>query len=117
MWAIKHPDGTTETRGALPSTNLRDALAREFPQAIIYRSLKPCHNEFGALAFAKHWVQTGEREITLEDGATVTEPIMVCERVGNTYAMEGDQLTVRDTMGSILGQFQMEVVYAPEGSG
>jgi hypothetical protein len=113
MWAIKHPDGTTETRGALPTRDLVPVLGQEFPASIIYRSKKPCHNEFGELAFAKHWVQRGEREIALEDGTTVTEPILVCERVGNTYAMEGDSLVVYSPDGEKLGAFEMEVARDP----
>lgn len=120
MWIIQEQDGTLHDRGNLPSHNLLPALLEQFPDATIYRSKKPCHNEFGALAFAKEWVQDGEREYTTTDAegneATVTEPVMVLKRVENTYAIEQNMLVVRDKVGELLGQFEMEVVFAPQDS-
>lgn len=115
MWIIQQPDGTLFDRGNLPSTNILSALQEEFPQARIYRSKKPCHNEFGALAFVKEWVQDGEREVVTlnEEGNEVrhTEPIMALRRRENPYAIEGTSVVVYDADGNTLGSFDLEVVY------
>lgn len=121
MWIIQEPNGTLHDRGNLPSHNLLPALLEQFPGARILRSLEPCHNEFGALAFAKEWIQDGEREIsvTAEDGTvtTITEPVMVLRRVPNTYTLDGTTLTVLSEAGAVLGTFPMEVMHDGEHHG
>lgn len=115
MWIIQEANGTLHDRSALPSQNMLGLFRGQFPGARILRSLEPCHNEFGALAFAKEWIQDGERAIsvTAEDGTvtTITEPVMVLRRVPNTYTLNGTTLEVLSEAGAVLGTFPLEVVY------
>lgn len=116
MWALI-TNGDTLTWGNLPTHNMVPLLTAEYPDATIFRSVEICHNEFGALAFAKEWVQTGEQTIEREDGTTTTQPIYELRSVGNTHALEGDELVVRDKMGDVIGTFAMEVSHEPVGRG
>lgn len=115
MWIIQHPDKSCEQRGAFPTMDMVPILSAQFPDAVIYRSKTVCHNEFGAAAYVKEWVQDGEREVITTDAegneVKTIEPIMVLNRVENPYTIEDGRLVVRDMMGAELISFPMEVVY------
>jgi hypothetical protein len=126
MWLIQQGD-RLEVRANAPDHNLQDVLRAEFPDARILRSKKRIINDVNALVFAVVYLP-GElvevevpvldeagRPVLDDDGNPVVEKQEtigpgVARPIGNTQALEGDELVVRSPAGDELGRWPFEVV-------
>ena len=121
MWFIKHKDQTLQHRGNDPDHNILADLKKQHPAAEIYRSKKPCANDFGAAMFHKQWVKTGEEtEIIKNDDETetrITRDVMTLERLENKYIIEEKDglifaVVLHLSTNDELARFEIETMHA-----